>query len=206
MNKLSGEEVCQRAVKLIEEQLQVLPMAMASILKPPPVNDSSAHQMTDLVQFLRRRNLEETGSGGNLVARKADPEPMLDFDASNRALHENRSVKTNYLRVVISNALLTVGLFFKEHGMAEMRTPEIQFLEHVLDGILNQNTFSLKQGYMPIATFDGLVIDGSVDGQAVLDDGTREGLLEFGDAIALLRWLSRYLRGEKNYVSGGDAG
>lgn len=206
MNKVSGEEACRRAVKLIEEQLQVLPLAMATILQPPALNDAGADQMTDLVQFLRKRKREETGSGGNLVAREADPEAKLDFEASNRALQGSRSVRTDCLRIVISNALLAVGLFFKEHGMDEMRTPEIQFLEHVLAGILNENTFSLKQGYMPMATFDGLVLDGSVDGQAVFDDGARDGFLEFGDAIALLRWLSRYLRGEKNYVSGGDAG
>lgn len=114
--------------------------------------------------------------------------------------------KNACLKVVISNALLAVGMFLKEHDMAAMRTPEIQFLDHVCDAILNGNRFTLEPGYMPTATFDGLAIDGNLDGNCLFGDGVNAGFMEFGDAIALLEWLLRYLRGERNFVTGGDAG
>jgi hypothetical protein len=97
-------------------------------------------------------------------------------------------------------------MFFKEHDMAAMRTPEIRFLDHVCGAILNGNRFRIDPGYMPIATFDGLAIDSKLNGVLLFGDGVSPGFMEFGDAIALLQWLSRYLRGERSFVAGGDAG
>lgn len=59
--------------------------------------------------------------------------------------------------------------------MAAMQTPEIQFMEHVVTVILNANTFKIEAGYMPIATFDGLVIDSSLHSSLLFGDGVREG-------------------------------
>lgn len=49
------------------------------------------------------------------------------------------------------------------------------------------------------------MIDSTLNGSPLFGDGVNEGFMEFGDAVALLQWLARYLRGEKNFVSGGDA-
>ena len=90
--------------------------------------------------------------------------------------------------------------------MLDMRTPEVQFLGHAVTAILNANTLKIPEGHMPTASFDGLVIDASLDGTPLFNTADAEGLIELGDAIALLQWLGRYLRGDQNYVSGGDAG
>lgn len=87
-----------------------------------------------------------------------------------------------------------------------MRTPEIQFLGHVCDAIFNNNTFDIDPGYMPIATFDGLIVDSVLSGTLLFGDDVTEGFMEFGDAIALLQWLSHFFNGEKDFVTGGDAG
>lgn len=90
--------------------------------------------------------------------------------------------------------------------MLSMRTPEFQFLAHVVNAILHGNRFRIASGYMPVASFDGLVIDESLDGLPLFGEEQSRGFIELGDAVALLQWLARYLRGEMNYVSGGDAG
>lgn len=203
MSKMSGEQASQLAIDLIEEQLQILPVAIAMIWQPI---DACGVETNLVASVLRRKKLPKTGSGGNIAASYAEVNPALDFRASHQALHTDPLQKTRYLRVVIGNALLAVGAFFKEHDMAAMRTPEVQFLGHVYTAILNKNTFDIAPGYLPIATFDGLVIDGKLNGSLLFGDGVTEGFMEFGDALALLHWFSRFLRGEKKFVSGGDAG
>lgn len=206
MSKVSDEEAWRLALHMIEKQLQVLPISIASILKPADSSNVEPRLLWDSPLLKRKERPNKTGSGGNIVAHSADPHNALDLRASNQALLDNPQQKTHYLHVVISNALLAVGMFLREHNMASMRTPEIQFFGHVLDAVLNANKFDIEEGYIPIATFDGLVIDSSLNGTFLFNDGTNEGFMEFGDAVALLQWLSRYLRGEKNFVSGGDAG
>lgn len=206
MSKVSDEEAWRLAVHMIEEQLQVLPISIASILKPAESNRIEPRLLWDSPLLKRKERPTKTGSGGNIVAHSAQPDDALDLLASNQALHDNPQLKTNYLHVVISNAMLAVGMFLREHNMASMRTPEIQFFSHILDAILNANKFDIEHGYIPIATFDGLIIDSKLNGMLLFSDGTSEGFMEFGDAVALLQWLSRYLRGEKKFVSGGDAG
>jgi hypothetical protein len=204
MSKMSGEKASQLAINLIEEQLQVLPIAIAMIWQSADVGNVEEGLLAEVLK--RKPRLPKTGSAGNIAASYAAVDPKWDFHASTRALHSDPLQKNRYLRVVISNVLLTVGAYFKENNMAEMRTPEVQFLGHVYKAILNENTFDLEEGYLPIATFDGLVIDSRLNQTPLFGDGTAEGFMEFGDAIALLQWLSRFLRGEKNFVSGGDAG
>lgn len=193
------------AIDLIEEQLRVLPVSIATILQSEQVGDAdlaaSAHLM-----LKRKRRANKTGSAGNIVADCAPPDTSLNLQESLRAMQAAPDLKSHYLRVVISNALLAVGMFFRQHDMAEMRTPEMQFLGHVVNAILNANTFRVETGYIPIAAFDGLVITAGLNGALLFGDGNREGFMEFGDAIALLQWLSRYLRGESEFISWGDAG
>ncbi len=202
MRKASGEETSQLAIGLIEEQLQMLPVSIATILRP--AGDVDLNRVAEVLQ--RKQTPVKTGSVGNIVGAYAHDIPALDFHAANQVLHDDPRQKINYLRIVVGNALLMVGAFFRKHDMASMRTPEVQFLGHVFDATLNANVFNIEPGYMPVATFDGLVIDSRLNGTLLFSDGVTEGFMEFGDAVALLQWLSRYLRGEKNFVSGGDAG
>jgi hypothetical protein len=206
MTKMSSDLAHQSAINLIEEQLQALPISVAGILHPSASDAVSADLLESLTTLQNTRRAHDTGSGGNIVANAAQEGHALNFRASSHTLLNNPLQRTASLRVVIGNALLAVGMFFKAHDMAQMRTPEVQFLDHVCDAILNANRFNLEPGYMPIATFDGLVIDGSLNGALLFGDGAQAGIMEFGDAIALLQWLSRYLRGERNFVTGGDAG
>jgi hypothetical protein len=204
MGKARGEARLM-AIDLIEEQLRVLPVSIATILQSERIGDAdlaaSAHLM-----LKRKRRASKTGSAGNIVADCAPPDTSLDLHESLRAMQANPGIKTDYLRVVISNALLAVGMFFRQRDMAEMRTPEVQFLGHVVNAILNANIFKVDTGYIPIAAFDGLVISSSLNGTPLFGGQNGEGFMEFGDAIALLQWLSRYLRGESEFISWGDAG
>ncbi|HWT53672.1 MAG TPA: hypothetical protein VN066_02610 [Rhodocyclaceae bacterium] len=184
------------AANLIDEQLRTLPISIAAIAQ------AFASGVIEPVPLQRKLRLVKTGSGGNIVADDAPPSAGEIPPSIPRTPH----LQAECLRVVVSNALLTVGMFMKEHDMLSMRTPEFQFLGHVVVAILNGNRFRVAPGYMPTASFDGLVIDASLDGMPLLGDGQIKGFIELGDAIALLQWLARYLRGEKNYVSGGDAG
>ncbi len=204
MSKMSGEQASQRAINLIEEQLQVLPISIAMIWQSEDAGNVEESLLAEV--FNRKPRLLKTGSGGNIAASYAAVDPDWDFHASTQALHSDASQKNRYLRVVVSNVLLTVGAYFQQNNMAVMRTPEVQFLGHVFNAILNENKFDIEPGYLPIATFDGLVIDSKLNGTLLFGDGVTDGFMEFGDAIALLQWLSRFLRGEKNFVSGGDAG
>ena len=205
MRKMRNQDAHQAAINLIDEQLRALPVSIAMIAHPSAAH-STPEVLHSLAQLQSKRRNRVTGSAGNIVASSAAPHPALNLAAANDALLTDPLQQNIYLRTIIGNALLAVGMFMKEHGMAAMRTPEIQFLDHVCDAILNANRFSLAASYMPIASFDGLRIDGSLDGSYLFGDGTHAGLLEFGDALDLLHWLSLYLRGERNFVSGGDAG
>lgn len=193
------------AINLIEEQLRVLPVSIAMILQATK-SDDAAPGNAPILMLHRKQKRAKTGSAGNIVVDNAQATTVLDFQASREALHEDPLQKNTYLRVVISNALLSVGMFLKEHNLATMRTPEIQFLDHAMDAILNANTFKIEEGYIPMATFDGLVMDSALNGKPLFGDGTQEGFMEFGDAVALLQWLAHYLHKEKHFVSGGDAG
>lgn len=206
MHKLSGQDASLLAIRLIEEQLQMLPVAVGMLLRPTETGVANPDLLQALMQGQRKRGTQQTGSGGNIAAEGSEAGAPLDFDTATQMLLKNEASRTTCLRVVAGNALLAVGMFLRAHEMASMRTPEIQFLGHVCDAILNANRFTIDQGYMPIATFDGLVIDSTLDGTLLFGDGVDHGFLNFGDAVALLQWLARYLRGEKNFVTGGDAG
>jgi hypothetical protein len=129
--------------------------------------------------------------------------PMLTDDQSP---NQNLSQKMICRRVLISNALLAVWVFLKEHDISDSRTPQVQFLRHLGSAIVNMNTFRIEPGYVPGASFNGLSIDSTLNGARLFADDVTTGFMTFDDAIALLQWLSRHLRGVQNYVSGGDAG
>lgn len=204
MGKANGEKASLLASHLIEEQLRVLPVSAAMILQP--IDGDFERYASESLLLRRKRTTLRTGSGGNIAMEYAEPGTELDFHGSIRALQQDPKRKISYLRVLVSNTLLAVELFLKEHHMASIRIPEIQFLGHIVDAIQNANTFDIPEGYMPVASFEDLVIDASLNGKPLFSDGDTPGFMEFGDAIALLQWLARYLRGERNFVSGGDAG
>ncbi|WP_293779019.1 hypothetical protein [uncultured Oxalicibacterium sp.] len=202
---MSGESVSQCTLHLIEEQLQVLPISVATILQADEVGSVESDLLSGLL-LKRKPRQQKTGSAGNIVAEEAHPSEEIDFHEASEYLREHPLEKMDYARVLVSNSLLSVGIYMRDHDMASMRTPEFQFLGHVVNALLNNNRFKVNEGYIPMATFDGLVIDSSLNGKRVFAEKGEEGFLEFGDAVALLQWLSRYLRGEKRFVSGGDAG
>ena len=200
-----GEKASLQAIALIEEQLHTLPVSIAAILEVFQVDETEAALLENLVLSCKPRH-NRTGSGGNIVAAEAEPRPPVNFQTLTQSLGDKPFRKLDHLRVLASNALLAVGSFLLKHEMLSMRTPEVQFLSHAMNAILNANTLTVEAGYMPVAAFDGLVIDPAADGKPLFDTRDAEGLMAIGDAIALLQWLSRYFRGEDGYVSGGDAG
>lgn len=193
MNKTQGIKITVLAADLIDEQLRTLPLAIAAIMQAPP--DVTLHTP----QLPQRLRLVHTASGGNLVAEASAP-------ATGHAYLLNAATRQACVQNLLGNALLAVESFLKAHDMDTVRTPEIQFLGHLTNAILNNNTFTLPAGYMPTASFDGLVIDARLHGAPLFGTPEQRGFIEFGDVLALLGWLSRYLRGEMNYSSGGDAG
>lgn len=195
----------QGVMDLIETQLRALPLAMAAAIAMPADARVPRQDWETLLQSRRRKRSQDTGSVGNIVAAAAKGNPEVEVCAA-QPLPADATQRAEYLRVIIGNALLAVGMFLKEHDMAEMRTPEIQFLDHVCDAILNGNRFTLDPGYMPIATFDGLIINSQLDGALLFDQQGQQGYMGWGDAVALLQWLSRYLNGTQHFVTGGDAG
>jgi hypothetical protein len=200
-----GEKASLQAVALIEEQLRTLPVSIAAILEAFDVDEAEAALLENLALSCKPRHIR-TGSGGNIVAAEAQPHPPVNFQALTRLLSEKPFRRLDHFRVLAGNALLAIGFFLHKHEMLSMRTPEVQFLGHAVNAVLNGNTLNVNAGYMPTAAFDGLVIDAAVDGKPLFDTAEAEGLMAIGDAIALLQWLSRYFRGEDGYVSGGDAG
>lgn len=206
MKKLQGSEAAEAGVRLIQEQLQVIPVSLANILHSPRIDTDSLDAIASSMQLPRTRRSAQTGSVGNIIKAESRSDMRLDFKSSYHPMQEDAGRKQQYLRVVIGNALLAVGAFFREYGMADMRTPEVQFLGHVYNALLNGNRLTIKPGYNPIAAFDGLVINSSVDGMPLFAEGGAPGLMEFGDAVALLQWLALYLRGGEHFETGGDAG
>lgn len=196
MHKVERMDPSARAASLVEQQLLTLPISVTAI------SQAFASGNIEPIPLPRKLQRTKTGSGGNIVADEAPP-ATGEVPAG---VLSTPHIKEACLRAAVSNALLTVGMFMKEHEMLMMRAPEFQFLGHVVTAILNGNRFRIASGYMPTASFDGLVIDASLNGSLLFGDGNTEGFIEFGDAVAFLQWLARYLRGEKNYVSGGDAG
>jgi hypothetical protein len=206
MNKVSGKEACQLAVNLIEEQLSVLPISIAMISACATAQNIEPLQIPNAIHLPRKRRPLKTASAGTAANVEAGSDFTFDVPAVDRALHENPLRRMHYQRVLVSNALLAVGFFLKEHGISATRTPEIQFLGHVCNAIVNANMFRIEAGYVPGASFDGLVIDSTLDGALLFGNGVTGGFMEFGDAVALLQWLAQYLRGMQDFVSGGDAG
>lgn len=210
MNQPNHRKASLRAADLIEQQLSVLTLSVPAVAKAFESGGGGGVDPGLFEKTVRskRLSLVKTPSGGNIVAEKAEfpdktpPESVRDdTDAYPPAQDMN-----DCLRVMVGNSLVTVATFMKRHDMLDMRTPEFQFLGHVVDAVLNDNTFDIPQGYMPTASFDGMVIDSKLHGTPLIAEGTAHGFMEYGDAIALLRWLLCYLRGERRFVSGGDAG
>lgn len=206
MSYPSGQKASFLAAGLIAEQLGVLARAIPAVVEAFENGGAEAGHLERVVNH-RKLRLVKTASGGNIVADKAEhPDKRLELALDLSALERGAGRKHASLRVLVGNSLVSIAAFMRRHDMLDMRTPEFQFLRHVVDALLNGNTFSIKPGYMPVASFDGLVITEKLDGTRVFSEGTEPGFMEFGDALALMQWLSRYLQGERGYVSGGDAG
>ena len=204
MSNTQGLKASVLAANLIEAQVKTLPVTIAALSKTFEVGEVEQAYL-DRILHHRKLKLVTTASGGNIVAEKAEHPDKRPADNTLLAVGQLYDKQT-CIHLLVGNSLVTVGTFMQAHDMLDMRTPEFQFLGHVVDAILNAYTFNIKSGYMPVASFDGLVIDSHTNGMPVFSTGTATGFMEVGDALALLEWMSRYLRGERSYVSGGDAG
>jgi hypothetical protein len=203
MSTTKGIKASVLAANLIEAQIKTLPLTLAALTKAFEAGGVEQAYF-DRIFHHRKLKLVDTASGGNIVAEKVEnpdkhPEgPLIPL--------AQRYDKQTCVHLIVGNSLVMVGAFMKAHGMLDMRTPEFQFLGHVVDAILNGYTLTIPPGYMPVASFDGLVIDSRTDGMPLFSTEAGAGFLEVGDALALLDWLTLYLRGERSFVSGGDAG
>lgn len=208
MKKIDSKEACRMAIGLIEAQLRVLPLYIAAL--SAPASSAQADGASATVRLRRKQRPVKSGSAAVIAAADAgiDADTHVEFDlaATRQALQDDPDLVAHAQRTQVGNALLAVGMFFREHGIAETRTPEVQFLGHACNAILNADTFRIEAGYVPDASFDGLTIDSSLDGKRLFGDGIGDGFMEFGDAAALLQRLAQSLRGTREFVSGGDAG
>jgi hypothetical protein len=205
MDKPRGKDACRLGVHLIEEQLLVLPMAMATIMQSTGACAAGA-ALACAPQLNRKHGRREAGPGTDGLTPAAAG-GSLDLQSALDMLRADPRHGATVLRVIVGNALLAVGDFVKEYKLSTLRTPEIQFLGHVRNAVANANIFDIDtQQHLPVASFDGLIIDGTLNGSPLFGDGVTEGFMEVGDAVALLQWLARHLRGIQHFVSGGDAG
>ena len=203
MSNTQGIKASVLAANLIEAQVKTLPLAIAALTKTFEAGGVE-QDYVDRILHHRKLKLVTTPSGGNIVAEKAvHPDKHPDSPLLSVAQRYDKQTCVNLL---IGNSLVMVGAFMKAHDMLDMRTPEFQFLGHVVDAIVNGYTLAIPVGYMPVASFDGLVIDSRANGLPLFGMGTTVGFMEVGDALALLDWLTVYMRGERSFVSGGDAG
>ena len=197
MTQSSAKDAIRLAQRLIEEQLAVLTVFI-------PVSSARGHDST-------------ASAGAESSTAKADA--MHDAARGQSLPHSGTDEQTcatrlqgipldqeKFLRVLASNALLTMGVLLQAHGMSTLRTAEIQFLGHVRNAILNGGLFAIEPGEIPLASFEGLTINESLNGKQVFAEGSGNGVLAPGHAVALLSWLRSHLHQTQEIVSGGDAG
>ncbi|GAC1412379.1 MAG: hypothetical protein NVSMB6_14250 [Burkholderiaceae bacterium] len=197
MTPLPAKDAIRLAQRLIEEQLTVLTVfipASAACGRDSTASAgaaSSTARADALHDSARDQSLPDLGMNAQVCATRLQGIP-LDQE--------------KFLCVLASNALLAIGMFLQAHSMSTLRTAEIQFLGHVRNAILNGGLFAVGPGEIPLASFDGRMINESLNGRPVFADSSANGFLAPADAVALLSWLWSYLHQTQELVSGGDAG
>ena len=203
MTSKAGNDTCNDGV--IEQQLIAL-TTFSTLLADWVGKGRALPDLTVGERYLQRRR---AGSRGGLhieagVGMKHEPVPIrLLWER----FQDHPEASSRVLRTACANAILSVATFFEQHGMGALKTPEVQFLMRIRDAALNANLFAIKSGqYIPVATFEGLVISDKLNGSPLFGDSTTPGFLEFGDVAALLMYLSTHLSDVQIMVSAGDAG
>ena len=79
----SGEKTSLLAVALIEQQLRTLPVTIAAVLEAFEVDAAESALLAKLV-LNRKPRVVKTGSGGNIVAAKAEAYPPLNFQEASQ--------------------------------------------------------------------------------------------------------------------------
>ena len=205
MTSKAGNNACNAGVVLIEQQLIAL-TTFATLLADWDGKGRALPDLTAGERYLQRRRAASRASShieaGVTLKHELVPirllwERFLDFPEGSSSV----------LRTACANAILAVAVFFEQHGMGALKTPEVQFLMRIRDAAVNANLFEIESGhYIPVATFDGLAISDRLNGALLFGDETTPGFLEFGDVAALLAYLSTHLSGVQTMVSAGDAG
>jgi hypothetical protein len=201
-----GKAACLAGIALIEEQLAALRVYAAALTYWSETNETVPDVMGAAGIMKRKRIPVETQlhTAGN-PATNGDETPEIPADLL--PLGEDPARLASLVRVAGSNALLAVADFFQAHDLSTLRTPEVQFLMDLRNAIANGNRFAIGHGqYLLAASFEGLVIDETLDGTLVFGDGKQDGFVELGDVVVLLEVLMYHLRGMQRPSPGGDAG
>lgn len=202
----SGIDRCKLGIALIEEQLLALVLYASTVADW--IDHGKAPSDLAAANSLLRRKRSRTGPQTHVEDGMPGVEgEILGLGPSWAAFHQDPQRLSVVLRVASTNAILAVADFFEAHDLSELRTPEVQFLMRIRDAASNGNTFRIAAGErIPVASFNGLVINENLDGLPLFDDGVTPGFMEFGDTAALLRYLVDHLRGAQTLISAGDAG
>lgn len=197
MTQSPAKAAIRLAQRLIEEQLAVLTIFIPA---------SSARGRDSTASAGAASSTARANAIDDLTPGWSKPDPDTDAQTCATRLQGIPLDQEKFLRVLASNALLTMGVFLQAHGMSTLRTAEIQFLGHVRNAISNGGFFAVEPGEIPLASFDGRTITESLNGTPVFAEGSANGFLTPADAVALLSWLWSYLHQTQEFVSGGDAG
>jgi hypothetical protein len=206
MTTRSGVDRCELGIALMEEQLLAL-VLYASTVGNWIDNDRTPPDLAAANSLLRRKHSRAEPQTHIEDGTPGVEGEILGLGPSWAAFHQDPQRLSVVLRVASTNAILAVAEFFEAHDLSELRTPEVQFLMRIRDAASNGNTFRIAAGErIPVASFNGLVINEDLNGSLLFDDGAAPGFMEFGDTAALLRYLMDHLRGAQTLISSGDAG
>lgn len=90
---MSGQKASQHVLHLVEEQLRILPITVATILHADELDNVDPKPLSSLL-LKRKPHSRKTGSGGNIVAQEVQPTEAIDFQESSQHLHDHPLDKT----------------------------------------------------------------------------------------------------------------
>jgi hypothetical protein len=120
----------------------------------------------------------------------------LPLKPSMEHIKKNPNKNIEFLTLPIKAAILHVGDAFSRFGYLN-KAPELEFLRHIRNAIAHGNRFNIKTELKKAAQFDSYTITKSLNGTKLLADGTEDGFLYAGDALALFDYLEARL--SENY-------
>ncbi|MDR5740783.1 MULTISPECIES: hypothetical protein [unclassified Caballeronia] len=196
---------CRLGVAFIDAQLLSL-CTHAGLLADWIENGEHAPDFSALARLVahRRAHPEAHAHSEDGMPMKQEPTDDLQPWPSLATASERMAFA---LRVPCVNAILAVADFFDVHRLSSSRTPEVQFLMRLRDAAVNGERFRIGEDeYVPHAAYGGLIIDKTLDGQALFGQTADTGFIAFGDVVGLLAYLRKLLKSMQAVISSGDAG